>query len=165
MDFNSFLINLNSMGFYDFVLPWILFLLIFFGIISKAPFLPEGSKKNQIAIIISSILALFAVNFIPLGAFLSQLFGMSGIYIAGILVVILFLGMGGWKLGSFNKYAVGGVLVLLAILVLAGSGFPLPIISSNMWTLIFVVVLLGAAVLFLEESGDSDTGGKKEEGK
>ena len=157
MDFNNFLANLNSMGFYDFVLPWILFLLIFFGIILKAPFLPEGRKK-QTAVIISAILALFAVNFIPLGALLSQMFGSAGIYIAGILVVILFLGMGGWELGSFDKYAVGGILVLLAILVLAGSGFPMPVISSNMWTLIFVVVLIGAAVLFLggeEKAGEA----------
>ncbi len=46
MDFNTFLSNLNNMGFFDFVLPWILFLVIFFGIVEKAPFLPEGKKKH-----------------------------------------------------------------------------------------------------------------------
>ncbi len=160
MDFNSFMANLNNMGFYDFVFPWILFLLIFYGIVVKAPFLPDN-KKNQISIIIASILSLFTVNFVPMGGFLAKLFGATGIYIAGILVVILFLGMGGWKLDSFNKYAVGGVLILLAILVLAGSGFPLIAISSNMWTIIFVVALLGAAILFLEEETPSGGEDKK----
>ena len=76
--------------------------------------------------------------------------------------MILFIGMGGWKLDSINSTAVGGILVLLAILVLAGSGFPLPIISSNMWTIIFVVIMLASAVVFLEDSVD-DTPKKPQE--
>lgn len=155
VNFNSFLANLNSMGFYDFVLPWILFLIIFYGIVSKAPFLPE-KKKNQSAIIIATILAFFAVNFIPLGSMLSNLFGTAGIYIAGILVVILFLGMGGWELKSFNMWVVGSILVLLAILVLGGAGFSFPYISGQMWTLLFVIILIGAAVLFLGDDGEGD---------
>ncbi len=157
MDFNSFMANLNSMGFYDFVLPWILFLVIFFVIVEKAPFLQQDTtKKKQIAIVISAILAFFTVNYpvngIPFGILLSNMFGWTGIYVAGLLVVILFLGMGGLKLDDQtggSKMALGLLLLLLAILVLGATGFPLIQLSDMAWTLIFVVILIGGAVVFL----------------
>ncbi|MCK5698918.1 MAG: hypothetical protein KAH93_03655 [Candidatus Aenigmarchaeota archaeon] len=157
MDFNSFLANLNSMGFYDFVLPWILFLVIFFVIIERAPFLTkETTKKKQIAIIIAAILAFFTVNFpvngIPFGIVLSNMFGWTGVYVAAILVVILFLGMGGLQLTDLtgtSKFMLGLLLVLVAILVLGAAGFPVLRLDDMMWTLIFVLVLIGGAIAFL----------------
>jgi len=69
-EFNTFLMNLNSMGFFDFVLPWILFLVIFFVIIVQyAPFISGYDKKKQIGVIIAAILAFFVVN-TPLNAYL-----------------------------------------------------------------------------------------------
>ncbi len=170
MDLNGFLANLNSMGFYDFVLPWILFLVIFFSIISKASFLPEKNGK-QIAVIIGAILAFFTINIpvhgIPLGTKLAMMFGWSGIYVAGILVVILFIGMIGVNLENIfgstkqGRIAVGLVLVLIAILVLANAGFPLLALSDVTWTFIFVLLLVGGAVLFLggEEDGNGGNSG------
>jgi len=159
MDFNTFLSNLNTMGFYSFVLPWILFLMIFYAILVKAPFLNQAPKKNQIAIIIAAILGLFTVNYplngIPLGQLLSDMFGWSSVYIAGILVVILFLGMGGFKLETLtgeNKMPIAIILALLAILVLGQAGFPLLRLDDVTWTLIFVMLLIGGAVMFLGET-------------
>lgn len=165
VDFNTFLYNLNSMGFYNFVLPWILFLMIFFAILENAPFLKDSSKKKQIAIIVSAILALFTVNFplngIPLGQLLSDMFGWSSVYIAGILVVILFLGMGGFQLETLtgeNKMPIAIILALLAVLVLSNAGFPLIQLDDVTWTLLFVVLLIGGAIMFL---GDSETAEEK----
>ena len=159
MDFNTFLSNLNTMGFYSFVLPWILFLMIFFAILEAAPFLKDSTKKKQIAIIISAVLALFTVNYplngIPLGQLLSDMFGWSSVYIAGILVVILFLGMGGFKLETLtggNQMAIAIILAVLAVLVLGASGFPLLRLDDVTWTLIFVILLIGGAVIFLGET-------------
>ena len=167
MDFTSIMLNLNNMGFFDVVLPWILFLVIFFVIIQKAPFIEGAPKGKQIAVIISAVLAFFSINIpvhgIPLGRLLSTMFGQSGIFIAAVLVILIFVGMAGIKLDNIfgeskgGKIAVGLVLALLAILVLGASGFPLPQLDETTWTLIFVLVLLGSAVLFL---GGEDGGGK-----
>lgn len=157
-NFDSFLGNLNSMGFYNFVLPWILFLSIFFVILQNAPFMPsEDKRKKQVAIIVSAILSFFAVNFpvngIPLGTLLSNMFGWGGIYIAGVLVVLLFLGMFGFNLSTLieNKVALSFVMLLLAIMVLSAAGFPILQLDETTWTLIFVVLLVGGAMLFLAD--------------
>ncbi len=171
MDFNTFMANLNSMGFYDFVLPWILFLVIFFVIIEKAPFLPDNRKK-QIAVIIGAILAFFTVNYpingIPMGILLSKMFGWTGVYVAALLVVILVIGMGGFKIDQLfgkskeSQIALGLVLVLVAILVLGHAGFPLIQLDDMTWTLIFVLVLIGGAMLFLGGEPSAPPTGKKE---
>lgn len=155
-NFDSFLGNLNNMGFYNFVLPWILFLTLFFLILQNAPFMPSDEKrKKSIAIVVGAILSFFAVNFpingIPLGSLLSNLFGWGGIYIAGILVVLLFLGMFGFNLSTLieNKVALSFVLLLLGIIVLSAAGFPLIALDEVTWTLIFVILLIGGAMMFL----------------
>ena len=172
VDFNTFLYNLNTMGFYTFVLPWILFLMIFYAILAKAPFLNDAPKKNQIAIIVSAILALFTVNYplngIPLGKLLSDMFGWSSVYIAAILVVILFLGMGGFHLETLTggrTMPIAIILALLAILVLGAAGFPLLQLDDVTWTLIFVILLIGGAIMFLGDGGTDEEKEKAEKAK
>lgn len=182
-DFNVFLSNLNSMGFYSFVLPWLLFLTIFFVIIEKAPIWPTGpvmdtdgktpkkdkdgkelkgrNANKKIAILIAAILAFFTVNYplngIPMATILSDMFGGTAVYVAGLTVVILFFGLGGLnaeEMFGTSKGAKTGlafVLLLLAILVLAATGFPIIALDASTWTLIFVAVLIGGAMLFLGE--------------
>lgn len=176
-DFNTFLSNLNSMGFYTFVLPWLLFVTIFFVIVEKAPIWPMGKGKvknkdtgkdedvdarvanKKVSVLIAAILALFSVNIplngIPMAQILSDIFGGTAIYVSGLLVVILFLGMGGLKAeelfgkSSGAKTGLAFVLLLLAILVLGANGFPMIALDPTTWTLIFVAVLIGGAMLFL----------------
>lgn len=172
-DFNTFLSNLNSMGFYSFVLPWLLFVTIFFVIVEKAPIWPSEEKEDpktkektkvpkpnkKIAVLIAAILALFAVNIplngIPMAQILSDIFGGTAIYVSGLLVVILFLGMGGMKAEELFGKSSGAqtglafVLLLLALLVLGSNGFPMIALDPTTWTLIFVAVLIGGAMLFL----------------
>jgi len=109
----------------------------------------------------------FPVNGIPFGIVLSNMFGWTGVYVAAILVVILFLGMGGLNLGDItggSKFILGLLLVLIAILVLGYAGFPLIHLSDMAWTFIFVAILIGGAVVFLgsDSSGaPGDTPDKK----
>lgn len=163
VNFIGLMADLESMGFFSFVLPWLLFLIILQTVLKNTNLLGLDTKKSTI---VAAILSFFVVNFVPagmdFGVYLTKIFGTASMYIAGLLVLILFFGMGGYKLdqvpGGKNTYML--VLFLIAVLVLNGvAGLPfLGALSASDMTLLFMLALIVGVVWVLgSENGGGET--------
>ena len=167
VDFSSMMDTMRGSGFDTFVLPWILFLVIIYSIVMKAPFLKgseiEGQKK-QISVVIAAILSFFIVNFQwqgqLVGEFLTQMFGAASLYMAGALVLILFLGMGGWKMDEIpgGKSLVIVVMVLVAVMIFFNTGASAYFnMSEEAMTWVFMLLLVGGALYYLGQGDDGNS--------
>ena len=152
--------NMQNLGFNDFVLPWLLFLCIIYVIMLKAPFLQDREvDKKRVSILISAIISFFIINYpVPsalgssFGAYLTVLFGTTGIYIAAGLVLLILLGMFGISIGDLGEKKYVGWTILLAIIVLflyGGSISTAAAISSSLLSVVFIVLLILAAMYFI----------------
>lgn len=150
----SFIDQLKSIGGFDILIPFILFYAIIVGLLDKAPW--EG--KDNINRIVALALSLFIVAYTPFGmstgAYLTGLFGGASIYIAGLLVLILLLGMFDIKIGDMATDILGdnGKKILFVVLLLLAAGvwyFAGPAgtagfrMTDTMWTILILVGLLG----------------------
>ena len=144
--------------FYGFVLPWILSFAIVYGLLTNIElFGPKATKR--VAPALAFVIAFFvtAVGGPQLAAFFINLFGGTSVFLAGILVIILFAAMLGkdmtyWK---DNSWALAVVVVLGVVLFLtsAGGGFLGISLSDDVATLLFalVVVLVAAHYVMSEK--------------
>ena len=155
MDFNQIIRNAQNIGFYDFVLPWLLFLCIFYVILLTVPFLQNKEvDKKRVSILLAAILSFFIINY-PVegnsfGMYLTTLFGNTAIYIAAGLVLIIMLGLFDINIGDLGEKKYIGWIILLALILLFlyGGTFSLAI-SSGTLSVIFVILLLLAAMYFI----------------
>ena len=147
VDANPFL--LIGPDFYNFLLPWIFTFAVVYGLVTKI----DALKEKGVAIAISLVVAFFvtAVGGPQMAAFFTGLFGGASVFLAGILVILLFTTLAGvgWK-----KDQQGGAMLVLAALVLLGiflflasTGTSLGVvISSSTATLIFWGAVIAAAI-------------------
>lgn len=149
--------NLNNLGFYDFLLPWLLFLALFFGILQGKKIISEDTTVNGVIAIVSA----FLVAYIAHGMLLTRIFGTFGVVAAGGLILLIALGMFGIKpeelLGA-NKTALSVGIALIAVLIFVSAGgleiFNLFIDSDTVWTVILLLVMVGA-IAFIGGGGKS----------
>lgn len=151
--FLGMLSTLDNLGFFSFVLPWLLFLIIIDAILVSIK--PFGLNEQKSAIL-AAIVSFFIINFVPagmnFGVYLTELFGTASMYIAAILILILFLGMGGLKLENLpgGKSAYGIILLLIAIVIFNGiGGIPFVDLSTENVTILFVIALIVGVVWLL----------------
>ena len=176
INFSGIVGNLASLGFYDFVLPWLLFFAVILGVLNAVKIFGENSRVNAI---IAAVLAFFIVAYTPIGtsmgAFLVTMFGVGGMFIAALLLLLLLVGVLGFNLknafGSDGKPNWGLILVILVLLLLVawifstvtgtGIGLSIPGLDSATWTIIFVIVFV-LLVIYWATCGASctATGGK-----
>ena len=140
MGFDIFIGNLNNLGFFDFLLPFLLFMAIVYGILSKyEPFRKPGEGgEPTVAIngVISVVMSFFIINYTPIGFYFTELFALMATVVAGILVLTIIIGMFGVDLRSVfvdekNKlretqatilFALAG-LISIAIFLYAASNY------------------------------------------
>ncbi|MBW6452059.1 MAG: hypothetical protein K0B02_05020 [DPANN group archaeon] len=148
--------NLRYIGFYDFFLPFVLFIAILYALLDKSDLSDEPSVNGIIAISIS----FFIINYTPLGMFFSSLFGLSSIVIGGMLVFVLFGAFFGIKIDDVfgdNKGAIAiGILLLTIVVFLSTSITELFAVNSGTIT---TVALLFVMVLGVMMIGGNTSGG------
>ncbi|RLJ03226.1 MAG: hypothetical protein DRP11_01370 [Candidatus Aenigmatarchaeota archaeon] len=125
MGFEAVVQNLESAGFFSYILPWLLTLAIVFGVLEH-----YEMPKSKSARAVISLVAAFTV--LPLGGLIAPfLTGLVRGFIAiaaGILVAIIFVEMLGYKVSDtkniFQEHPTefGIVMILIAILVFIGAG-------------------------------------------
>lgn len=153
--FSLLVSNLQQLGFYGFILPFIFVFAVVFGLLLKHKVI--GENKNIIGVV-SIVVAFFVTGYgaVPLGQVLSNLFGALAVVLAGVLVVILIANMAGFELKAFtDRKSVLAVLVVVGILLFVVSGalaiFNIKSIATNstMIAAIFMIAFVAIAVWFI----------------
>lgn len=145
--------------FTNFLLPWIFTFAIVYGLLMKIDIF--GTNVNQkVSVALAFVIAFFvsATGGPQLGAFFTSLFGGASTFLAGILVVILFVTMVGFKFNENkqNTMALGLVVIIGVVLFLAAqgniSGFRL---DQNTSSLIFWAVVVLAVIYYVAHGGET----------
>jgi hypothetical protein len=162
--FPQMLQNLENMGFFLYLFPFLLSLAIFYGVMSAA--LQKQLEKSARALI-SIILAFFVMlysSFNPtLVSFFASLSGVGLILASGLLFGAIIFGLAGFDLKRLfmdkdeKKLNWASILIIVFVLVLvffgagAGSLIPLPSWSgsSEMWTAIFFIAIVALALWWM----------------
>ena len=169
--FPALLGNLNQIGVFQFLLPFLLILAIVYGVLR---FAVKDIFPKSITGLISIVIAFFAMNYsgatgVGIASFFTSLFGVGSIVLAGILVVIILLGIIGFKIGDVAGGKHKGVawifilaIILIGLVVFSGAvdtgivpGFSL-YLGSDFWTLIIFVIVLVAAFWALSKEDKPD---------
>ena len=144
--------NLNQMGFFGFLLPWVFMFVVSYGLLMKA----KAFEDPKVIGVLSIVLAFFVVGFGGpfLAGFFTTLFGYAAIIIAGILVIVLFIAMSGGSVGKlFDNKGVAAVLAGIGIIVffiaVGGSGV---FISDSVLGIVFIIIVMAIAVYFIAGS-------------
>jgi len=150
--FETLISNLDQLGVFGFLLPWIFAFAVFYGLLLKSKAVGEDHK---IIGIISLVAAFFVVGFggVALGTFFKTLFGTASMILAAIIVTLMFIGMAGYDISKLAEskavLAAGlGIGAIVFFSVLGNTGT----ISSDILTIIFVVILMIVSVLFIAKN-------------
>jgi len=167
MAFEELMTALRNLGFYDFLLPWLFTFAIVYGLLSATKVFGENTKRISTALAL--VIAFFVTGYSGqmLSNFFISIFGGASMIIAGILVVLLFVTMVGFKIDDIKKTGtliiliiVGVVLWLLSVGAAQGIGF-LPLLSPDIIALILVMVVIVLAVwAIVREPGQPAAGTK-----
>lgn len=168
--FQLLITNMQNMGFFQFLFPFLLALAIIYGLMTFA--LKEQIPKSARGVI-SLIVAFFVMLYSSWNSMIVQFFAnISGqwlIVASGILFILILLGLTGFKAEKlfekgWAKWATVLVIVFIGALIFFGAGggmfFNLPL-TSDFWTIIFFVIIL-AIVVFWFGQGEEKSGGSGE---
>jgi len=149
--------------FYGFLLPWLFTFAIVYGLLAKLEMF--GKKSDKINLALAFVVAFFVTGAAgpQLAAFFINLFGGASVYLAGILVIILFLALIGYdkKLGQGMIYV--GIVVLIGIMLFLGSTGTFVgqvYLDSSVAALAFWLIIIVVAVwLIVKPDGAAAAGG------
>lgn len=174
--FDTIINNMQNMGFFQYVFPFLLSLAILYGLMTWV--LKDRMPKSAISLI-SLILSFFVMLFVSANpGIVGFLMNISGYWLiagSGILFVMLLLGLVGVKTEEqFLKSEWGKWVLILFIIAIglviffaAGGnllvGTPSWSVSSEMWTIVFFVVILAVVLLMMGREGGSSGGGEKKD--
>jgi hypothetical protein len=147
--FTVLVMNLNAMGFFGFLLPFIFAYAVVFALLYKSKWVDNQRINGVIAL----VFAFFVVGFggPMLANFFVNLFGIATLIIAALLVIVLFIAMSGGDIGKVmggkGTYAVlGGIGIIIFWIALGSFGVR---ISDGVIGIIFVIVLLAIGIVFI----------------
>ncbi len=123
--------NLAKLGFFEFFLPFVLFMAIFYGVLHKSKVISEEVSVNGV---IAVAMAFFVVNYTPIGLYATTIFFWGATIITGLLLIVMFAGVLGVSLPEFFKINESGdkgpAKYVVAIAGLLGAGILLLLISQ-----------------------------------
>ena len=150
--FSLLVANLNALGFFGFLLPWIFVFVVVYGLLTKAKFF----ENPKIIGVLSLVVAFFVIGFGGpwLANFFVNLFGYAAVIIAGILVIILFVTMSGGNISKlFDNKAVAILLAAVGLVIFfVAVGGSAVVVSDAVIGIVFVIILMAVAVYFITGS-------------
>ncbi|MCD6381810.1 MAG: hypothetical protein J7L43_02430 [Candidatus Aenigmarchaeota archaeon] len=158
--------NLDQLGFYGFVLPWLLVFAIVYAILKKA------GIDDRINGVISIAIAFFITAYSGIGTFFVNLLGPAAILLGIILVVVLFFELVGFKIFTNepkNRYQAALAIGLIVIAVIVGSVYLGGVqlggqVSQQVWGVVFIVVMMVVVVWFVGGNKEEDKSKKGQQG-
>ena len=171
--FYQILLNMENMGFFLYLFPFLLALAIFYGVLkyTMGDRLPN-SAIGLISIIFSFFVMLYSSWNYMIVSFFANLGGMGLIVGCGLLFVIILLGITGFKINKvfdtgISKWAFILTMIFIGVLIFFGAGagwlIQLPYWSTteDFWTALFFIVILALAMWWLG-TGKGEEEAKKE---
>jgi hypothetical protein len=167
--FDNLVINMQNLGMFQYLFPFLLALAIFYGVMEYA--FKDRIKKGPVGLI-SVVLAFFVMLFANtnpmIAGFFANLGGMTLVVGSGLLVVIILLGLAGFQLNKvFEKgymmWFFVFVLILIGVIVFFGAGggnlvaVPSFIVNSDFTTVVIVIIIIALAMWFMTHEGEKQS--------
>ncbi|MCX6815661.1 MAG: hypothetical protein NT120_02325 [Candidatus Aenigmarchaeota archaeon] len=148
--FTILVANLNSLGFFGFLLPFIFIFAIVYALLLKSKYFED----QKIIGVLSLVFAFFVIGFggPALANFFVNLFGMATVILAGLLVIMMFIAMSGADASKVlsGKAAIWAIAAVgIIIFVVALGAFGVSFVSDSVIGIIFVIIILALAILFV----------------
>ena len=169
--FGTLVANMSRLGFFQFLFPFLLALALIYGLMTWAlkDRLPK-SAKALIALILAFFVMVYSSWNVMIVNFFAQLSGMWLVVATGILFIVLLLAIVGFDVqdltkGKFSKWILVLLFVAIGIILFFGAGgawlvnVPGFAVSSDLWTVLFFIIILAVVLYFLAGEGE-----KKSEG-
>jgi len=144
--FGDLLTQWEQMGFFSYILPFLLIFAVVFGVLSKTRIFEDNKAVNAIIALAVGFMSL-QWDLVP--RFFSEIFPRVGVGISIILIVIIFLGIflprQNWAIYAFLTVAAIVVIVIL-VTTTEAMGWQYDLINGMGWGQILVIVLVIAAL-------------------
>lgn len=153
-----------GLDFYGFFLPWIFTFAIVYGLLLKVA--PFGGESKRISGALAFVIAFFVtgVGGPQLAGFFTSLFGGASMFLAGILVIILFAALIGVKAERYQNLGALAIVIIIGIALFLGSStsfFAVSFIGPDIATAIFWLVIIVVAIYFvMHEAKEGAPAGK-----
>ncbi len=143
--FGDFLSQLEQLGFFQYVLPFLLIFAIVFGILTKVNLFKNNKAVNAIIALVTGLLAL-QFNFVPM--FFSEIFPRLGMGLAVILALLVLVGLFAPSgENAWTHWVFFGAAFIIFIVVLVQSFGWLGLGSPYLWNINWPVIISVAVVL------------------
>lgn len=149
--------NLESYGFYDYILPFLLiFALVYVILINLPIFKKDNEVQKGPAVIISLAIALLSLRFNILTNFFGEFFPKVGVGVSILLVALILMGTF-LKEKNFNYIFMGiGAIIFLWAVFSSTNNFSF--YSYGFWNqyggaIIVLIILIGAIIAIIKGSG------------
>lgn len=146
-DIGNFLLQLEQLGVFSYLLPFLIIFSLVFGILTRINIFEDNKGINAV---ISLSVSLMALQFGFVSVFFSEIFPRVGIGLSVILVVLIFLGLFLDPETSGARWTMFGIglIVLLVILV---TSFDSTSFSYGFWWRenMGLILILGAVVAIM----------------
>lgn len=149
--FEILVANLNALGFFGFLLPWLFVFVVVFALLLKTKVLGDNTR---IIGVFSLVVSFFVIGYggPAMAAFFINLFGLATLILAGILVIILFVAMTGADIGKIasNNVIIATVVGIGIILFVTVAGTLGGVhVSDSVIGIIFIIVVMAIAIFFV----------------
>ncbi len=143
--FGNFLSQLEQMGFFSYILPFLLIFAIVFGILTKVNLFKNNKAVNAIIALVIGLLAL-QFNFVPM--FFSEIFPRLGIGLAIILALLILVGLfAPTKSDAWTHWIFFGAAFVVFIVVLVQTFGWLGWSNTYLWSYNWAPIIMVAVVL------------------
>lgn len=129
-DFGGFLLRLEELGFFDYLLPFLIIFAMVFGILTRIKIFEDNKAINGV---IALSVGLMSLQFGFVSTFFSELFPRFGIGITIILVILVFLGLFMDPDSKGTTYALLGIGAVIVLVILVQSAEAASWWYSSFW--------------------------------
>ena len=172
LNFDAALRQLDGLGLRDVFLPFFLIFAVIFATLQRIQLFGQEKKYNVIVALVLSLLPVLQHKIGPSGGvasnfdlvnILNSVLPQVSILIIAIILVMLMLGLVGWKKDHGNLSTVAGILAIVGLILVFLNAYdskfsPTKLFNQNseIWSLIIIILVFGIVVAYV--TGGSDSG-------